>query len=44
MLSKVIARTLRCFGLTKFSPEVAASVLPTAPHLNKPQVVDTETR
>lgn len=44
MLSKVISRTIRRFGLTKFSPEVLTSVLPTAPHLNKPQVVDTEAR
>ncbi len=44
MLTKLIDRTFTRFALTKYSPEVTAEILPTAPHLNKPQVVDTESR
>lgn len=44
MLSRVIQRYVYRFGLTKFSEEIAQTVLPTAPQLNKPQVIDTKTR
>jgi dihydropyrimidine dehydrogenase (NADP+) len=44
MLSKLIIRSLFRFALTKFPKEVAETVLPTAPQLTRPQVVDTQTR
>lgn len=44
MLAKILHRSMTRFGLTKFGKNIEESVLPTAPHLNKPQVVDTATR
>lgn len=44
MLSKLILRSFHRFGLTKFDQEIKATVLPTAPQLNKPQVISTEDR
>jgi hypothetical protein len=44
MLSNQIVRSLFRFALTKFPEEVAETVLPTAPQLTRPQVIDTQTR
>lgn len=44
MLSKQILRSLFRFALTKFPKEVVETVLPTAPQLTKPQVIDTQAR
>ncbi len=44
MLSKLIVRSFHRFGLTKFDKEINEKVLPTAPQLNKPQVISTEDR
>lgn len=44
MLSRIIKKSFFRFALTKFSEEIAHTVLPTAPQLNKPQVIDTKTR
>jgi len=44
MLQKIIQRSFFKFGLTKFDPEVVKNILPTAPQLNKPQVISTEQR
>lgn len=44
MLTKLIIRSFNRFGLTKFDKEIVQKVLPTAPHLNKPQVISTEDR
>lgn len=44
MLSKLIVRSFQRFGLTKFDKEINEKVLPTAPQLNKPQVISTEDR
>lgn len=44
MLSRLITRSFHRFGLTKFDKEVKNNILPTAPQLNKPQVISTEDR
>lgn len=44
MLTRLISSTVYRFGLTKYSPEVIEHIFPTAPQLNNPQIVDTETR
>jgi len=44
MLTKLFARTYQRFALTKYPQNVVDQVMPTAPQLNKPQVVDTLTR
>jgi hypothetical protein len=44
MLQRLFNNSVYRFGLTKFSQDVTNSVLPTAPQLNKPQVIDTQTR
>lgn len=44
MLSRLIRTAFNRFGLTKFDQEVVNEVMPTAPQLNHPQVIDTLTR
>lgn len=44
MIPKLVQRTFYRFGLTKFKPEVIASVLPTAPHSPINQVISTQQR
>ncbi len=44
MLSKIITRTVNRFAITRYSQQINDEVLPTAPQLNRPQVIDTHTR
>lgn len=44
MLSSFIHRSFKKFSLTKYSEDILKAVFPTAPQLNKPQVIDTEAR
>ncbi len=44
MLARLIQRSFNRFGLTKFDNDIKLTVLPTAPQLNKPQVISTEDR
>ena len=44
MTSRLVTRSCWRFAISKFSPEIESSVLPTAPQLNSPQVIDTKTR
>ena len=44
MLAKVIHKSLCRFAISKYSQEIVEQILPAAPQLNKPQVIDTEAR
>jgi len=41
MFTKLIQKTFKHFALTKYSKDIVENVLPTAPQLNKPSVIDT---
>ena len=41
MLSRLFQGSFHRFGLTKFDQVIKDTVLPTAPQLNKPQVIST---
>lgn len=44
MLQRILNKLVFRFGLTKYSSEIINEILPTAPQLNKPQVIDTASR
>ena len=44
MLSLLLRKVPHHFGLTKFSQKVQENILPTAPLLARPQVIDTASR
>ena len=44
MLTRLITTTYHRFAITKFSSEVQKEIFPTAPQLNQPQIIDTQTR
>ena len=44
MLTRLITLSYQKMAMTKYSQNVVKEILPTAPHLNKPQVIDTQTR
>ena len=44
MLTRLITTTYQRFAITKFSSEVQKDIFPTAPQLNQPQIIDTQTR
>lgn len=44
MITQLIRVTFNRFAITKFSEEITDRILSTAPHLNQPQVVDTQSR
>jgi hypothetical protein len=44
MLKRLAKLNWHPFAITKYSQEITENILGAAPHLNKPQVIDTQTR